>query len=134
MDYDMTALHKNMYNADLCCTQIMFKTGLDLEDDENEAAVKAAGGLCGGLKKRNHVCGILTGTAMMINYLVEDKDEAKEIIIELVEWFDEITTARHGGADCHYIVTDDRSTCQTLMEETYQKAMQLLEDKGYEYE
>ena len=41
MAYDMTALHKNMYDNEYCCAPIMFKTGLDLEEEECEIATTA---------------------------------------------------------------------------------------------
>lgn len=133
MAYDMTALHKNMYDNEYCCAPIMFKTGLDLEEEECEIATTALKGLCGGMRS-GIVCGVLTGTCCMISYLAPE--DAGEIIPQLTAWFRETYTEKYGGYDCADIkkCPEDVVKCQQIMEETYQKAMALLEEKGYEYE
>ncbi|MBQ8974758.1 MAG: C_GCAxxG_C_C family protein [Oscillospiraceae bacterium] len=133
MAYDMTALHKNMYSGEYCCAPVMFKTALDLEDEECEIATNAMKGLCGGMKS-GMVCGVLTGACCMISYLAPE--DADDIIPELTKWFTQEMTDRYGGYNCADIrkTPEDIVKCQNIMEQTYQKCMELLEEKGYEYE
>ena len=131
--YDLTALHKNMYSGEYCCAPIMLKTGFDLEGVENEQALQAVAGLCGGMKSGD-ACGVLTGACCMVSFLAPE--DAGEIIPQLVTWFRETYNAEEGGSDCRNIrkTPEDMPKCQTAMERTYIKCMELLEEFGYEYE
>ena len=133
MAYDESVLEKNIF-AGYCCAPIMLKTGFDLDGIENEQALDALAGLCGGMRS-GLTCGVLTGACCMIAALApEDKDE---IIPKLTEWFQQTYVPVYGSINCADIKKNDEdrvTKCQPVMRQTYQKAMALLEEFGYEYE
>lgn len=130
----MTALHRNMYDGNFCCASIMLKTGFDLEDVEDETALTAIEGLCGGMRSGKYPCGVLSGACCMISFLAPE--DAPDMIPELTQWFSDNYTQLYGGINCSDIkrCPEDAAKCQQVMEQTYQKAMEILEAHGYEYE
>ena len=117
-----------------CCSQIIVQMGLDARQDENPELVDAVAGLCGGL----HVglcCGTLTGAACLLS-LYDKKNAAVNIIPRLVEWFNTAYVSSCGGINCNDILDDNPRNrlerCPKIMEETYEKCLELLAEFGHE--
>ena len=56
---------------------------------------------------------------------------------ELSDWFEERVGAIHGGITCEAIVGDagpdaSRQTCGAMVAETYEKAMEILMQNGFD--
>ena len=111
-----------------CCSQIMVQLGLDYVGKENPDMIQAAAGLCKGIRS-GKICGVLTGAAMMLT-IIDSGNAAEYMIPELSEWFEETYTERFGGPDCNCIIGESPiqkgMRCTKIMEETYEKAMEIL--------
>ena len=113
----------------------MVAMGLYLKGEKNEQLVQAVSGLCGGLKSQL-LCGALSGGACMIS-LFAPKEEAAEMVRELVQWFQEVYGEAYGGTDCGQIIGPTRANaivCPGLIESTYLQAKAILEDHGFDFD
>jgi hypothetical protein len=99
-------------------------------------------GLANGLGDCGRVCGVLTGAACLLG-LYAGRGEVEEqenhllnvMIQNLVEWFEDKFGRTFGGTDCQTILHDDpwnkMLRCPQMVIETYQKAIELLEDNRF---
>ena len=119
------------------CAQILLIQALELDDNEDAALVRAAGGLNMGLADYLGPCGALTGGCCFISYFAGkgDKDELedpalKEMLAGLAVWFREA----YGGQVCADLLDGDINNmparCPKIVQATYNKAMELLEANG----
>lgn len=124
-----------LLNAKCCCASALIEMGLSLTGQENEDTVRAAGALCGGLHK-GLLCGALTGGACFIA-LLSTPNQAPQMISELVEWFRGTYEEAYGGMDCSHILKGRpgaaRIICPGIVEATYVRAKEILEDHGYSF-
>ena len=115
-----------------CCSQALVSLGLTLKGEENPSLLKASASLCLGVRS-GLTCGALTGAAMMMA-LFEPEAAYSEMIPELADWFQENYGEIYGGSDCRSILGDNMANkalrCPQVVENTYRKARELLEDYG----
>lgn len=112
----------------LCCSQILMQmVGLDARGEENPEMVKAMGALGYGLYSQL-TCGALTGAACALALYRDSRDECKEELQELNQWFAE----RFGSCSCCDILGKGNPPtphCQEIVLETVEKCFELLEEK-----
>jgi len=117
MEPDIKKLNQLLLSGS-CCSQAFVSLGLTLKGEENPSLLKASAALCLGVRS-GLTCGALTGAAM---------------IPELADWFQENYGEIYGGSDCHSILGDNMANkalrCPQVVENTYRKARELLEDYG----
>ena len=108
-----------------CCSQALVSLGLTLKGEENPSLLKASAALCLGVRS-GLTCGALTGAAMMMA-LFEPEAAYSEMIPELADWFQENYGEIYGGSDN---MANKALRCPQVVENTYRKARELLEDYG----
>lgn len=124
-----------------CCSQVLVMMGLEAQEKASPELVRAVQGLCGGMGSRE-VCGTLTGAACLLGLyagrggLAETKDaRLGPMLQELVKWFQEEIGHRYGGILCAEILAaepaGDPLRCPAIVVDTWQKAKEILEAKGY---
>ncbi len=129
-----------------CCSQIMLKMALALEEKENPDLIRAAGGLCNGIGNSQKTCGIITGGIGIFGLYAgkgEDQDYSKEgynaMVKDYMEWFEE----EFGSSDCIDLIgvtefldpehdSSYQVKCGELIQKSYLKVMEILSDYGYE--
>ncbi len=135
MEKDILRLNQ-LLQSGKCCAQALVSLGLELLGQENPQMEAASAALCLGVRS-GLTCGALTGAAMMM-CLFDPSQAVSELIPELVEWFQETYEEAYGGTDCDTILGGNPANkafrCPALVENTYRKARELLEDAGYDLE
>lgn len=133
MESDILMLHEFLQSGK-CCSQALAAMGLRLRGEESDALVRAAAGLCLGVRS-GLICGALTGAAMML-CLFDPALTAGEMIPELTEWFRDTYGELYGGISCDEILERDIHNkavrCPALVESTYRRAREILEDAGFD--
>jgi hypothetical protein len=133
--FDIMVLSKKGY----CCSQIMTILILRNLGWDDADLVRAMGGLCYGLGHSGESCGVLSGGACLIALCAgkgSDNESPREslplMIFELVEWFRQRTYLSYGGTNCDDILlkSPDKRACMTLILETYEKVISILESYG----
>jgi len=125
------------------CSQILLMLRLEAEGKENPDLVRTLGGLAGGLGFCGKACGALTGGACLIAYYASKgspeemaDNRLNEMIAELLTWFEEEVGGQYGGTDCSVILDGDManrsSRCPKIVEGVYYKAMEILNENGYD--
>lgn len=131
MERDIIRLHQLLQEGK-CCSQVMLTMGLEAMDAENPQLIQVSSALCMGVRS-GLTCGALTGAAMML-CLFEPELALAELIPELTEWFEETYGESYGGTDCDSILEQNPRNkvfrCPSLVENTYRKARELLEEAG----
>ena len=122
-----------------CCSQIMAILLLrDMRRDDTDV-VRAMEGLCYGLGYSGETCGVLLGGSCLLALCAgkgSDKESSREslplMISELVEWFRLRTQPSFGGTTCDDILlkSPDKRACLTLIVETYEKILSILQSQG----
>ncbi len=123
---------RELHQSGLCCAQSILQLGLECLGEEAPGAVRALGGLGGGVRK-GLLCGAVSGAACLLSYV--DPETAKtEMIPQLVEWFQE--TFGKNGTDCLDILEGDRENrfrvCPPLVERVFLETREILEEYGYD--
>ena len=131
MEPDIKKLNQLLLSGS-CCSQALVSLGLTLKGEKNPSLLKASASLCLGVRS-GLTCGALTGAAMMMA-LFEPEAAYSEMIPELADWFQENYGEIYGGSDCRSILGDNMANkalrCPQVVENTYRKARELLEDYG----
>jgi C_GCAxxG_C_C family probable redox protein len=140
LEFDLFQLASKGY----CCSQIMVKMALDLEDQDNVDLIRAMGGLCNGIGGSQKTCGVLIGAIAVFGlYAGKGMDNEYEkpgynrMIQDFMEWFEEnndstecidlIGLTEFKGAGASYPVK-----CGQLIKGGYFKMIELLQENGYE--
>ena len=119
------------------CAQILMIYALEFDENESTDLIRAAGGLCIGLSDTKGPCGALTGGCCYISYFAGkgDKEELedpalKDMLSEFTGWF----RGTYGGQICTELLDGDisnmMSRCPEIVQASYLKAMELLEENG----
>ena len=129
-----------------CCSQMMLKMALDLEEKENPDLIRAVGGLCNGIGNSQKTCGVITGGIGILGLYAgkgEDQEYRKEeyntMVEEYMEWFEE----EFESTECANLIgvteffdpehdTSYQVKCGEMIQEGYMKVMEILSDHGYE--
>ncbi len=123
------------------CSEILALLALETIGEEDPGWVKAMGGLNGGVGYSQGCCGCLTGGCCVISYFTGKSSEAlsghpahKAALGEFVDWYTQELLVRHGSTDCEGITRGNPAkrveVCPELIALAYEKAMELLEEKG----
>ena len=135
MEKDILRLGQ-MLQSGKCCSQALTALGLELRGETNDQLLSAAASLCLGVRS-GLTCGALTGAAMMLA-LFDPQTAMSEMIPELSQWFKDTYGEAYGGTDCDSILEGSMANkamrCPAVVENTYRKARELLEDFGYDME
>ena len=116
-----------------CCSETIMNLALEdmgWAEEDRQALVKSMGAFCGGLHEML-TCGALCAAKAALFLAAEDKDTAaSELSPELMDWFQE----RFGSWTCGELLEGDPankpSVCPAIIEETYLKLRDMLEDIG----
>ncbi len=130
MEKDIRRLNQILLSGK-CCSQALVALGLELRGESNPQLETAAAALCMGVRS-GLTCGALTGAAMLLN-LLDPEDAMGEMIPELAEWFADTYGEAYGSPDCRSILEGSMANkirCPMVVENTYRKARELLEDYG----
>ena len=111
-----------------CCSESIMAMFQEDTGSENEELVKAMGAFCGGMRE-GLVCGTLAAAVSAIFVAAESYEQARDVLRpEMMNWFLE----HYGSYSCADIIGDDEmrkiTYCPILVEETYCKLTELLED------
>ena len=111
-----------------CCSESIMAMFLEDTGRENEELVKAMGAFCGGMRE-GLVCGALAAAISVIFTAAESYEQARdELRREMMSWF----LNRYGSYSCADIIDGDETRkityCPIIVEETYCKLTELLED------
>ena len=133
MSKDIERLHLLLLKG-YCCAQVMVILGLEALDQENPQLIEASSALCLGVRG-GLTCGALTGAALMLSLF--DKNLAnKEMIPQLVTWFNEVYGECYGSANCNDILENNMNNkperCPKVIENTYLKAKEILFEHGFD--
>ena len=113
-----------------CCSQILLQLGVDQKDGENQGVINAVEALCNGFFT-GRLCGALTGGACLMSYLVPKRAVSRGLITELFDWFE----SEFSYLDCNELLKGNPlakiELCPVMVERTYEKVMELLDDIGY---
>ncbi|NTW71401.1 MAG: C_GCAxxG_C_C family protein [Eubacteriaceae bacterium] len=134
-------------NAGYCCSQIMIKMVLDLEEKENSDLIGAANGLCLGMGGLQKTCGVLAGGILILGLYAGKRsdttyprDEFYGMLKEYTEWFED----EFESTDCIDIIgvcdiqdyTNNqqyRMKCGDILTKNFEKLLQILEENGFEF-
>lgn len=127
------------------CSQIMLLMGLEIKGEDNPDLVRAMQGLAQGGFNEKMTCGALTGACCLISLFggraAPDEyphAELKDMVTELVDWFDDTYGATYGGMICHEIRRDGdamekKQRCGDLIAATCHKALEILAQRELLY-
>ncbi|MDO4553449.1 MAG: C-GCAxxG-C-C family protein [Bacillota bacterium] len=111
----------------LCCSQVILQMGLEDLGKENEDLIRASRALCNGLET-GKLCGTLSAASCLL--FLADEENAGAMNDQLVDWFEDA----FGSSECLTLL-DNRplnkvELCPKIVEATYEKVCELLEDSG----
>jgi C_GCAxxG_C_C family probable redox protein len=113
-----------------CCSESIMAMFLEDTDKKNTDLVRAMGAFCGGMR-RGMVCGTIAAATGAICVIAGSYEQARdELCPEMMKWFLE----RYGSYSCADLLDGDETRkithCPVIVEETYCKLMEMLEDAG----
>ena len=117
-----------------CCSESIMNMCLEdmgRDPESNKDLVKAMGAFCGGLHE-GLACGALCAAVAVLWLAEEDPVKAHDKIgPEMMAWFKK----QYGAWNCEDLLEGDKkrmaTLCPVIMEETYIKTREMLEDIGY---
>lgn len=131
MEKDILRLNQLLLSGN-CCAQALIALGLELRGEENPQLLNASAALCLGTRSGMN-CGALTGGAMMLA-MFDAESAFGDMIPELTAWFQDTYGEAYGSCDCQSILEGNMANkgirCPALVENTYRKVRELLEDYG----
>ncbi len=121
------------------CAQIMMQLVLDAEEKSDPDLIRTMGALNNGLRDNGLTCGALAGGACVISYYAGqgETDEQPDpnydsLVQQLYAWFAEEMGARYGGITCPALLgnglREKSDVCPGIVEETFNKALELLDE------
>ena len=113
-----------------CCSESIMAMFLEDTDKNNDDLIKAMGAFCGGMRE-GLVCGALAAAVSVIFTAAENYDQARnDLHPVMMKWF----LDSYGSHCCADILAGDETRkltlCPIIVEETYRKLTELLEDAG----
>jgi len=113
-----------------CCSESIMAMFLEDSGREGVDLIKAMGAFCGGMRE-GLVCGTLAAAVSVIFVAAESYDQARdELRPEIMKWF----LDRYGAYSCAELLDGDETRkitrCPIIVEETYCKLIEILEDAG----
>ena len=126
------------------CSQIIIQLALEARGEENPSLVRAMAGLAYGCGGGLATCGALTGGCCLIALYAAKGSDAEAasdrlqlMLVELVDWFNDVVGSRFGGTICEIITGEDgpagaRPRCGAIVADTVEKAMAILLTNGFD--
>lgn len=129
-----------------CCSQMMLKMALDLEEKQNPDLIRTVGGLCNGIGNSQKTCGVISGGIGIFGlYAGKGKDQEYRksdyhaMVAEYMEWFEEA----FGATDCIDLIgvtefqdpqhdTSYQVKCGDMIQKGYLQVMEILSEHGYQ--
>lgn len=109
-----------------CCAEAIVEAGLELRGEQNDALVRAAGGLCMGLG-RGHACGALAAGALLLS-LFDPARARSDLVPALSDWFSDT----YGTVNCRDIAGEHLEhkpeRCFGVLVGVYEKCLELLDE------
>ncbi len=140
---DINPKFEELIEAGYECSQILVAMGLHNQGKTNWDLIRSVEGLKGGLGYSGKLCGALAGGACFLGLYAgrgpeeEAADsELDSMILELVEWFEDIIGKEYGGIDCDQITAsclDNEElslTCVPIVIKVYNKLIEILKSHG----
>ena len=111
-----------------CCSETIMAMFLKDTGRDDGSLVKAMGAFCGGMSE-GLVCGTLAAAVSAIFVTAGNGGQARsELRPEMMKWFLE----RYGSYSCEDLLGEDETRkitlCPIIVEETYCKLIEILED------
>lgn len=127
-----------------CCSQIMLKLTLDMEESENDDLLRVVRGLCNGIGGSQKTCGVLTGGIGIFGLYAAkgkagewNKENYGSMVSEYMQWFEE----RFESSNCEDIIgvyefqgENNQSypvKCGDVLLESFEKVVEILQENGY---
>lgn len=126
----------DLMSQGLHCSQVIMLLACEVRGVDDPGAVRAAGGLGGGMFCREN-CGTLTGGAAVLGFYGarggpgdEPDYDYRAAVKELVAWFE----TEFGSIECRDLVSEEREdrlrVCPAYVERTFLKCMEILDAYG----
>ena len=139
MDLEERIMELSRYGY--ACGQILAKLLLETIDEENPTLVRCMQGLNGGIGSSGDDCGCMAAGCCLISYFTGkpsdsefDSPHHRGAVAEFTQWFQHETESEYGGMDCRDIVGTSPAKkvqyCPQIIAATYEKCMEILEEKG----
>ena len=124
------------------CGQILALLLLETIGEENPQLVRCMQGLNGGIGSSGDVCGCMAAGCCLISYFTGKPDDTgydsphhKPAMAEFTQWFIDEMEQEYMSIDCRDIVGTNPAKkvqyCPQIIAMTYEKCMEILEDKGF---
>jgi C_GCAxxG_C_C family probable redox protein len=135
-----------MVSEGFCCSQIMLKLALELEEKENADLLRVMGGLCNGIGESQKTCGVLSSGIGIIG-LYAGKGNVKEypennygsMVREFYSWFED----HFDSSECIDIVGVREFITNTrigypikygdILLESFEKIGEIIDENGYTF-
>lgn len=106
----------NLAEEGYCCSQILAQLILRAQGKENDDLVRSLAGLCHGIGQSGDTCGILTGGACILSYLMgADKKndpatiQTHMILDDFLDWFNTLCEEQYGSNHCYDIIGSNKA-------------------------
>lgn len=123
------------------CSQILAILMLEAVGEENPKLVQAMAGLNGGIGFSGDVCGCMAGGCCILSYFTGkpdadsyDSPHHKSAQGEFVRWFTDEMELEYQAIDCRDITRGNPAKrvqyCPEIIARTFEKCMEILEERG----
>lgn len=140
MDLDERILELSRYGYS--CGQILALLFLETIGEENPQLVRCMQGLNGGIGSSGNVCGCMPAGCCLLSWFTGKPDDTgydsphhKAAMAEFTQWFTDEMEQEYRSIDCRDIVGNHPAKkvqyCPQIIAMTYEKCMEILEEKGF---
>lgn len=130
-----------LYRYGYQCSQILAILISETIGEEHPELVRAMGGLNTGVGFSGGCCGCMTAGSCMLSLFTAKPDPLsydspyhREALVEFTKWFTELAEEQFDSVNCDDITEGMPSKrleyCPHLIAQTYEKCMEILEEKG----
>lgn len=143
---DLTDRIMELYQNGYQCSQILAILILETIGEDNPEVVRALGGLSVGVGFSGGTCGCMTGGCCMLSYFTAKADDLsydspyhRSTQVAFTKWFTEMIEENYDTEHFYSINCDDIvhgsaarkiQYCPQLIAQSYEKCIELLEEKG----
>ena len=124
------------------CSQILLILAMEYTGQEDSGVVRAMSALNEGMCGTGKLCGCLTGGSCLLGYLAGkglDPEEMehpmfRNMVVQFHQWFEETWGQQFGGMNCDDLLENNLANrmmrCPQIVESSFAKCMELLEENG----
>lgn len=134
-------------NAGYCCSQVLIKMVLDVEERENADLVRAINGFCMGIGSSQKTCGVLSGGIAILGLYAgkgTDQEYQKQGFSEMVDEYNEWFENEFGSTQCQDIIgvcsltefqtnQEYRLKCGDILIKSFTELRKILQDHDFEF-